>query len=400
MSQYIDVRRTFKYQLYQNKRNKHLVNAVDIAGIIWNHSLALSKRYYKLTGKTIDFNALQKHMAKLRKHIAKHQFWQKLGSQAVQDVVQRLEKAYRRFFSKQAGLPRFKKVKRYPSFTLKKTAGWKLLEQYNPRGTTKNRRHTRKVRILGRHYKFCQSRPIEGEIKTVTIKRDSLGQLWICFSVVMTVKMPEFSTGKSGGFDFGLKHFLTNDEGETIASPQFFAQARHQIARLNKDLSRKQDGSNNRKRAKYRLAKAHNDVKNKRRDWFYKLSHALCNHYGAMYFEDLNLNGMKRLWGRKVSDLAFGEFMLILQHVASKRGVRVRKIDRWEPTSQTCSRCGQKTSIDLRERVFACNSCGFVIDRDHNAAVNILRVGASTHDLEVVRREDEKQIASESRSLV
>ena len=398
MTQYIDIRRTHKYQLYQNKRNKHLVNAIDIAGIIWNYSLALSKRYYKLTGKTINFNALQKHIAKLRKHVAKHQFWQRLGSQAVQDVVQRLQKAYDRFFNKQGGFPRFKKVKKYPSFTLKQKAGWKLLEEYNPRGTANNRRHTRQVRILGRHYKFCQSRPIQGEIKTVTIKRNSLGQLWICFSVVMKVERPEPSTGKSGGFDFGLKHFLTNDEGETIESPQFFAQARHQIARLNKELSRKQDGSNNRKRAKYRLAKAHNDVKNKRQDWFYKLSHALCDHYGAMYFEDLNLNGMKRLWGRKVSDLAFGEFMIILQHVASKRGARVHKIDRWEPTSQICSECGQKRKLDLNDRVLACD-CGLVIDRDHNAAINILRVGASTHDLEVVRRDDEKQSASESRSL-
>ena len=399
MAPHIEVRRTHKYQLYQTKRNKHLVNAIDIAGIIWNHALALSKRYYKLTGKTINFNVLQKHIAKLRKRVAKHQFWKKLGSQAIQDVVQRLQKAYDRFFKKQGGFPRFKKVKKYPSFMLKQKAGWKLLEEYNPRGTDKNRRHTRKIRILGHNYKFCQSRPIEGDIKTVTIKRDGLGQLWICFSVVMEVEQPEFSMGKSGGFDFGLKHFLTNDEGEVIESPQFFGQARHKIARLNRSLSRKKDGSNNRKRAKYRLAKAHSDIKNKRRDWFYKLAHALCDHYGAMYFEDLNLNGMKRLWGRKVSDLAFGEFVLILQHVASKRGVRVYKIDRWEPTSQVCSRCGQKKKLDLNDRVLICD-CGLVIDRDHNAAINILRVGASTHDLEVVRRDEEKQIASESRSLV
>jgi putative transposase len=320
-----------------------------------------------------------------------------LGSQAVQDVVQRLQKAYERFFNKQGGFPRFKKVKKYPSFMLKQKAGWKLLEEYNPRGTDKNRRHTRKIRILGRSYKFCQSRPIEGEIKTVTVKRDRLGRLWVCFSVVMKVEQPEFSTGKSGGFDFGLKHFLTNDEGEVIESPQFFAQARYQIARLNKELSRKQDGSHNRKRAKYRLAKAHNDVKNKRRDWFYKLAHALCDHYGVMYFEDLNLNGMKRLWGRKVSDLAFGEFVLILQHVASKRGVRVHKIDRWEPTSQVCSDCGQKKKLDLRDRVFVCD-CGLSIDRDHNAAINVLRVGASTHSLEVVRREEGD--SPDSRSLV
>ncbi len=380
MTQYIEVRRTYKYRLYQTKRNKHLVNAIDIAGIIWNHALALSKRYYKLTGKTISFNELQRHIARLRKRSIRYGYWQKLGSQAVQDVVQRLEKAYKRFFSGQGGFPRFKNVKQYKSFTLKQ-AGWKLLSG-------------NKVRILGRTYKFVKSREIDGRIKTVTVKRDSFGRLWLAFSLVMSVPLPESTAGQTGGFDFGLKHFLTNDEGQVIASPQFFKQSQRKIAALNRELSRKQDGSNNRKRATHRLAKAHNDIANKRRDWFFKLAHDLCDVYAEMVFEDLHIKAMQRLWGRKVSDLAFSEFLSILQHVADKRGARVVQIDRWEPTTSVCSGCGQKHKLSLRERTLHCD-CGLVIDRDHNAAINIKRVGASTHSLGVVRRET---ASAESRS--
>lgn len=371
MTRYTDVRRSYKYRLYRNDDNKHLVQAVDIAGIVWNHSLALSQRYYRRYGKSLSFNRLQKHIGRLRMKTAKFSYWKKLGSQAVQDVVQRLEKAFKRFFTKQGGFPRFKKVKKYRSFTLKQS-GWKLLEG-------------NKVQVLGRTYKYVLSRPLDGEVKTVTIKRDSLGRLWIVFSLVMTVGVPEFTTGKIGGFDFGLRKFLTNDEGQVIQSPMFFEQSRKKVATLNRELSRKKDGSNNRKRAKYRLAKAHDDIANKRRDWFYKLSHDLCDEYSHIFLEDLNIKGMQRRWGRKISDLAFSEFVSILEHVASKCGVLVHKIDRWEPTTQICSCCGHRQKLLLHETVFECENCGSIMDRDHNAAKNVKKVGASTYGIEEVR---------------
>ena len=156
MNQYTEVRRTFKYRLYRNKRNKHLYDAINIAGIIWNHSLALSRRYYRLYGKSLSFAFLMRHIAKLRRSVPRFAYWQNLNAQAVQDVVQRLEKAYKRFFVGQGGLPRFKKVKNYRSFTLKQN-GWKLLDG-------------NKIRLLGRNYKFVKSREINGAVKTVTVK--------------------------------------------------------------------------------------------------------------------------------------------------------------------------------------------------------------------------------------
>jgi putative transposase len=385
----MEIRRTYKYRLYTSKRDKYLHQQIDVTGIIWNHALAVQKRYYRLTGKYIGKYRLMSHIAKMRR-TARFGHWQLVGSQAVQDVVKRLDKAYMRFFAYlkgeigiKTGPPRFKKVKKYKSFTLKQ-AGWKLLGG-------------NRIRLNGRNYKFVLSRPLGGNIKTVTVKRDNAGRLFVCLSVIEEVNLPvEVSTGKIGGFDFGLKTFLTDDEGSAYQSPEFLKANLSEIGRLNRQLSRKQKGSNNRQKAKRQLALAHDSVANERRDAHFKLAHALCDEYDALGFETLNLRGMKKLWGRKISDLGFSQFMLILEHVACMRGRQVVKIGQWEPTSQTCSCCGHRQPIELRERWFTCEACGLEIGRDHNAARNIRReaiaiasiallgVGASTPSLEGV----------------
>ncbi len=363
--------RGYKFRLYTQDANAYLHQKIDIAGLIWNHALALCKRYYRMYRKGINFSRLQSHLAKLRKSSKRFAHYHQVGSQAVQDVVQRLQKAYQKFFTKQGGFPRFKKVKRYKSFTLKQTAGWKLLPSDGKRYA--------KVSMDGRVYKFRQTRPIAGIIKTVTIKRDGLGHLWICFSVLEEVEIPKPTTSEIGGFDFGIKTFLTNDEGQSIEAPQFFKQGSNRIAQLNRNLARKQKGSKNHHKAKRQLATAHEHIVNQRHDYFFKLAHQLCDTYEVLCFEDLNIAGMKRRWGRIVSDYSFSTFTDVIKHVAAKRGNKVVTIDRWYPSSKTCSQCGAvKQDLTLRERLFDCEACGLVLDRDHNAARNIKRVGAST----------------------
>jgi putative transposase len=131
-----------------------------------------------------------------------------------------------------------------------------------------------------------------------------MGRLYVCFSVVQEVEVPDIaSTGRIGGFDFGLRVFLTNDEGEAYIMPQYFKENLKEIARLNRALSRKQPGSNNYEKARRRLARAHARLANKRRDTHFKLARRLASEYDILCFEDLNLRGMQRMWGRKVSDL-------------------------------------------------------------------------------------------------
>ena len=364
---------SLKFKLYEHKRNRHLKRMINAAGVIYNHCIALHKRYYRMWGKHLNCAKLQSHIAKLRK---RNSFWQSVGSQAVQDICQRIEKAYQLFFKhnkKGVRTPGFKKVRKYKSFTLKQ-AGYKFLG-------------SNRVKIGNQVYQFWKSREIEGKIKTLTIKRTALGEL---FMVVVVDDKSESgiksTTVKIAGFDFGLKTFLTGSDGTLIESPQFLKQSLNAIKKASRNHSNKVKGSNNRERARKNLVRKYEDVCNRRRDWFWNLAHQLTDKFDVLCFETLNLKGMQRLWGRKISDLAFGEFLQILEWVAKKKNKQVVYIDQWYPSSKTCSHCGHiLEKLDLSVRQWRCPSCQSINARDENAAKNIQMVGASTIGLGDVR---------------
>ena len=369
--------RTYKFKLYQSKKNKHLHQQINIAGLIYNHCIALHRRYYQLIGKSLNQYALMKHITKL-KRLPKYSHWHQVGSQAIQDIVQRIDKAYKLFFGNlkrkvRTSPPGFKKVKKYSSFTLKQ-AGWKLLDG-------------NKVYIQGKIYKYFKSREIPTDVKTVTVKRDTLGNLYLYFVVEEEINQAKQTmTGNSAGFDFGLKTFLTTSAGQAIASPLYYRQTVDALKVAQRALSSKVKGSNNWKKAKANVTRLYQAVVNRRRDWFFKLAHELTDRYDHLFFEDLRMKGMQALWGRKVSDLARSEFMGILGYVASTKNKVVHLVDRFYPSSKTCSACGQvNQALQLSERRWACAGCGSIHDRDHNAAVNIQRAGASALRLGAVR---------------
>ncbi|WP_256478949.1 transposase [Chroococcidiopsis sp. CCMEE 29] len=324
--------------------------------------------------KHLDCNKLQAHIAKLRK---RKEFWQLVGSQAVQDICQRIEKAYQLFFkhsNKGVRPPGFKKVKKYKSFTLKQ-AGYKFLGD-------------NRVKIGNKVYQFWKSREIEGTVKTLTIKRTPLDELFMVV-VVDDVVDPEhkFTTGRIAGFDFGLKTFLTCSVSFKIESPQFFKQGLNAIRKASKHLSRKHKGSKRREQARKHLVRQYEKTANQTQDWFWKLAHELTDKFDVLCFETLNLKGMQRLWGRKVSDLAFGEFLQILEWVAKNKDKQLVYIDKWYPSSKTCNSCNLVLeSLDLSIREWRCPSCQSVNGRDENAAKNIQAVGASTVRLGDVRQ--------------
>jgi len=355
------------YKLLPNKRTAHLHDACNISGIIWNHCIALQRRYYKLTGRYISRFDLQKHIAKLRMKRAKYAYWKLVGAQSVQDLCKRVDTAYKRFFKGLAGMPKFRKVKQYRSFTLFQN-GWKLLEQ--------GERYAR-IKILGKAYKFHFHRPLAGDISSVSVIRRG-GRFWLSFvvKVLSPVKAGEQTQGKTAAFDFGLRTFITADNGEGRQSPEFFKHNRRLLAQRQVNLSRKVNGSNNHKRALRQLAQAQFRIAQQRANFHWQLAHELCHKYDTLIFEDLDLEGMKRLWGRKVSDLGFGSFLKKLQWVAEKQGKKLVFIDRFYPSSKACSRCGNvKAEMPLRERIYKCEECGLELDRDQNAARNIKRVG-------------------------
>jgi putative transposase len=316
--------------------------------------------------------------------------WKGLGSQAVQDVVQRIEKGYKLFFAsmkerktgkpgRKVRPPSFRKRVKYQSFTLKQ-AGYCL---------------TGNTLVIGdQQYRFFKSSEIEGKIKTLTVKRDALGDIHFIFVTDAEHQVLHAATTEIAGMDFGLKDFLTISDGTKVVAPLPLKKQLKALRKASRSLSKKQKGSKHRRQARKALARVHRSVTNQRKDFHFKLARELTNHYSAIAIEDLNLTGMKALWGRKVSDLGFASFVQILEHQATKTGCSVIKIDRWFPSSKLCSSCGcVNETLSLRDRVWTC-CCGAAHDRDLNASLNLQRAGASALGPGDVRPESNLAIAA------
>ena len=338
------------------------------------HIVRLARRYYRIYGKNISTSRLNKHITKLKKRTKPH--WADLPSQVIQDVVLRYGNQSQDAFlanikdrkagktRHRVGRPKIKSRHKYNSMTFTQ-AGYTLEE------------NRIKINCIDTWFSFHKHREIEGIIKTITIKRDRCGDYWIYFSCenVDDSKLKP-KTGKSAGFDYGNKTFLTSDVGEKIDSPQFFKQSLKALRSLNKALSRKVKGSGNWYRAARALARLHRKVARQRLDWQWKLADDLCTAFDTLCFETLNLDGMKRLWGRKVSDHAFYQFLQILEQKCAKHGKTLVKIGRWTPTTKPCSDCGyHNKELSLSDRQWTCPECGSHHDRDINAAINIKRAG-------------------------
>ena len=374
--------KTYKFKLYDNKRrNDFLHERIQAFASPYNHFVALRRRYYRLFKKSPSKNDLIKHVAKLKK-TERFAWWHTLPSQALQNVVERICFGYDKFFARDNKRPpKFRAGFKYKSYTLKQT-GYEFLEgnrielAFGVRGRVK------------RVFKYFKHREFDVEsVKTVTVKRDRIGDIWLCITALFENEpVVTFKTGKTAGFDFGLKQYLTVSDGTVHKSPLFFKRGIRKVKNANRDLSRKQKHSNNRVRARQHLARTHRKVATARETYHWQLANELVKKYDVLCFETLNLQGMKKLWGRKVSDLGFADFLQKLQWVAHKHGKVVEFIDKWYPSSKTCNACGTvNENLQLRDRVFNCD-CGWTCDRDDNAARNIHEVGLTTFAGETVRR--------------
>ena len=377
--------KTYKYKIQSHKRNRHLQSDMRIISQVHNHFIALCRRHYRIYGqcegyKRATYNRLSRHLTQLKK-LTKYAHWRIPCAWAMQECLKRIKLGYINFFEGRAKRPpKFKSWRNYRSMTFN---GKQVKIEKVDKDTGCP---VAKIRLARRWYRFWYSREIQGRIKRATAKRDALGDWYITVLTDHEGLEPEPKTGNAAGFDYGNKTFLTCSDGTKYESPEFYKQSAKAIKRANRALSRKVKGSNNRKRASKHYARTHRKIQRQREDHHWKLALEIIRKFDLSFFEDLNLNGMKRLWGRKVSDLAFGEFMLKMHWQAKKRGKRVETIGRWQPTTPICHQCGQRHAfIDLDVRDWFCHSCKISHDRDVNAAINILKVGASTFGGEGVR---------------
>ena len=296
-----------------------------------------------------------------------------VGATTLQNTVGHLDKAFQRFFRHQGGFPKFKsKYDSEQSFEV-------------PESVKIDFRHRKiqipkfiKTRKLDNRLKFVLTRRVKtGKYGRATVTRNAAGQYHISFIVHTAETIPEFNKtltiGNSLGIDFGLKHFLNLSTGEKIDSPEYFKNALEKLRKEQRKLSRKQKGSRNREKQRLKVARIHQKIKDQREDFLHQLSARLVkeSQFDAFCVEDLNLGGMRRRWGRKVSDLSYGRFKTMLGYKCEKAGKKLLEIGRFEPSSQICSSCGARRKLGLDERTYTCPHCGHTMDRDTNAAINI-----------------------------
>ena len=375
--------RNTTHKLFKDKTLRHLHDDCNICGVVKNHFLALCLRYYRRYGKGLSYKKMSKHLTNLKK-LEKYQHWNIPYSWALQNVLKRLAQSFREMKTLGRGHPKFKSCKKHKGMTFR---GEQVkLEYLLPKQKNERNHPTYRIRLNGRWYRFALHRPIEGDIIQVQVTRDALGDVYITLTEDYSEVKIEPKTGKAEGFDFGIKDFLTDSDGKPYTSPMFYKQNAKQLAYAQKVYSRKVKGSNNRERERKNVARIHKKTANQRTDHHWKLAIDLCRNFDILFFEDLNLRGMKALFGKQVSDLGFGEFLRKLKHQSHKRIRSVLKIGRWTPTTKCCCVCEHKNeTLTLADREWTCPSCHTHLDRDQNAAMNILKEGIASFGLGVVR---------------
>ena len=360
------MRRAFRYRLWTNaNQDRELAIALETHRRLYNACLEQRKTAYEAEQRTVKYT---EQSAWFKAERSVNPFFARLNFSSAQDTMRRLDKAFQAFFRRvkageKPGYPRFKGRDRYDSFTFPAYGdGVRLL------GDRLRVQHVGGVRVK-------LHRPVEGEIKTVTLRREA-GKWYVCFSCVLP-DVPTRDTGKpAAGIDVGLSHFLTVSDGSTEPNPRYLKDALPRLRIAGRAVSRKKKGGKNRRKAVRRLARVHARVRNLRREHHHQVALRLVRRFGLIVAESLNVQGMLRSGrlSRAIADAGWSGFLLTLRAKAESAGVRYVEVDP-KGTSQECSRCGREVRKALSVRRHDCPNCGLSLDRDHNASLNILARG-------------------------
>lgn len=356
-----------KYRLYPTREQEVLLaKSFGCARYAYNWAIDVRSNAYAQGRKTPSRFNLDKLMTTEKKGkpwLAEVSDW------VLKEAISHACSAYENFFAKRAGFPRFKS--RRDSV---QSATWR-------RPTVKGKNHVfvPKVGIM----RFRQHRPLEGNIKTVTVSRHASGRYYICFQVddgrECAPKPKRAATAV--GVDVGIESFCTLSTGEKVANPRLRKSSQARIAKLQKKLARQRKGSNRYKETKRRLAREHEKVADARREFLHVLSTRLVDENQVIAVEDLNVKGMlsNRRLASHIADASWSEFFRMLEYKCEWKGVHLLSCGRFEPSSKMCSACGRiQKDMPLSVRSWKCPECGKRHDRDVNAAVNILNFAVAS----------------------
>ena len=363
------IHKAFSFRLYPTpEQEKNLASQFGQARFVYNFFLRKRIDYYAMNkGKekqSLNYHDTAKMLTELKKH--PDTIWLKeSNSQSLQQSLRHLDNAYNNFFNNGFKFPNFKKKNRKQSFSI---------PQNFDIDVETNRLYIPKLTSL----RIILHREIEGQMKSVTISKTPSGKYFasILCEVEKTIKPKK--KGSQIGIDLGLKSFLVASNKETVDTPKFLRKSERKLIRLYRLLSRKVKGSNRRNKARIKVARMHEKIANQRMDFLHKLSHRLVSENQAIFAEDLHVKGImtNHCLAKSIHDAAWSEFVRQIKYKSEWNGVYFGQIDRFFPSSKRCNSCGWiNETLSLKDREWTCQGCGLVVDRDFNAAQNILQFG-------------------------
>lgn len=349
-----------KYRLFPNQEQEVLLSKhFGHCRYLWN--LALETKTNAYLSAKVDYSRfdLQKQLVELKKEC---EWLKEVNSQSLQSVLQNLDLAYKKFF-KGAGFPKFKSKHNKQSFhipqNVKVEDGRLVIPKFKKKGI--------KIKL---------HRPLEGTVKSATISKTPTGKYFVsilCDTGLECFPKSKITEDTSIGIDLGIKDFAVTSEGEVIENPKFLRNNIKRLKILQRRASKKQKGSNNRKKANKRVALLHEKIKNQRQDFLHKTSSKLIRENQTICLENLGVSNMikNHNLAQAISDVSWSEFNRMIEYKAEWYGVNILRIGRFAPSSKTCE-CGTiNKDLKLSDRVWECKSCGEVNERDLLAARNI-----------------------------
>jgi len=370
------MRKAYRYRIYPTHAQETILEQTLAACCeLYNAALQERRDAYRICGKSIGYTDQQNQLPEIKQLRLD---LKSIHSQVLQDVLRRLDKGFDAFFRRvkageKPGFPRFRSRSRYNSFT------------YPQSGFAIKGGKVRLAKIGG--VKIKQHRQIEGQIKTCTIMRTASGKWFASCSVQVEAEtLPQ--SAEAVGVDANLVNFATLSTGEKIENPRFFRQEEQELGKAQRRLAAAEKGSKQRKKRKKIVARIHERIANKRNNFAHQESRKIIHRYGIICIEDLRILNMMRnhCLAKSIADAAWS---LFFHCVAYKAGYAGRRFVKVEPrhTSQDCHRCGQRRKdLSLRERIYHCANpeCLLIIDRDENAALNVLGLGLQALGLRAI----------------